>query len=466
MNFSKFAIRSMQQFHSPEDTIVAPATPQGVGAIAVIRLSGKDAIVIADKVFQEKDLENEATHTLHFGSIVDEGEVIDEVVVSLFVAPHSFTKEDSVEISTHGSPYVVKRVIEVLLKNGARLATAGEFTKRAFINGRFDLAQAEAVADLIASENDTAHKVALNQMRGGFSNEIKQLRKKLIHFASMIELELDFSEEDVEFADREDVQVLIEELRQVINDLMKSFRFGNVIKNGVPSVIAGKPNVGKSTLLNALLNEEKAIVSDIPGTTRDLIEDVILIEGISFRFIDTAGLREAKDQIEAMGVERTYAKMREASLIIFLFDLTNEKTDTITAEIKKLKDNDIPFIAVGNKLDKADPATVEALKADLVMIAAAKGEHLDLLKEKILEAVHLDQIQTDQTIITNLRHYQGLKETNDALEDVLTGLDEELTNDFLALDIRNALHHLGELTGEITTDDLLKNIFSKFCIGK
>ncbi|MDA0197032.1 MAG: tRNA uridine-5-carboxymethylaminomethyl(34) synthesis GTPase MnmE [Bacteroidetes bacterium] len=451
---------------SSEDTIVALATPQGVGAIAIIRLSGKHAIAIANKVFAGKNLEKQSTHTIHFGNIVDGDEVIDEVLISIFIAPHSFTKEDAVEISTHGSPYVVKRVLEVLLKNGARLATAGEFTKRAFVHGRFDLAQAEAVADLIASDTDAAHKVALNQMRGGFSSEIKALRERLIHFASLIELELDFSEEDVEFADRKDVRSLIEELRKVIAGLMKSFQLGNVIKNGVPTVIAGKPNAGKSTLLNALLNEEKAIVSDLPGTTRDFIEDHLVIEGINFRFIDTAGLREALDKIEAMGVERTYTKMKEASLIIFLFDLAEETPESIIKEIEVLKERGVPFIAVGNKSDKASEKQIAPLSDLILPISASKGENLDPLKKKILEAVHLDKIKTDQTIVTNLRHYQGLKETYEALDDVISGLDEELTNDFLALDIRNALHHLGELTGEITTDDLLENIFSKFCIGK
>jgi len=451
---------------SSEDTIVALATPQGVGAIAIIRLSGKHAISIANKVFDGKNLEKQCTHTIHFGNIIGDDEVIDEVLISIFIAPHSFTKEDAVEISTHGSPYVVKRVLEVLLENGARLATAGEFTKRAFVHGRFDLAQAEAVADLIASDTDAAHKIALNQMRGGFSSEIKQLREKLIHFASMIELELDFSEQDVEFADRKDIRSLIEELRSVIAGLIKSFRIGNVIKNGVPTVIAGKPNAGKSTLLNALLNEEKAIVSDIPGTTRDSIEDHLVIEGINFRFIDTAGLRKALDKIEAMGVERTHAKMKEASLIIYLFDLAEETPESITKEIGVLKGRGVPFIAVGNKSDKAPEKQIAALGGKVLPISASTGGNLDLLKKKILEAVHLDKIKTDQTILTNLRHYQGLKETNEALDDVLSGLDEDLTNDFLALDIRNALHKLGELTGEITTDDLLENIFSKFCIGK
>ncbi len=456
----------MQQIYSSEDIIVALATSQGVGAIAVIRLSGKESIALVNEVFQGKDLSKQLSHTLHYGNISDEREIIDEVIVSLFIAPHSFTREDSVEISTHGSPYIIKRIIEVLIKNGARLATAGEFTKRAFLHGRFDLAQAEAVADLIASENDSAHKIALNQMRGGFSREIKQLREKLIHFASMIELELDFSEEDVEFAGRDDVRELIEELRTVITELMKSFRLGNVIKNGVPTVIAGKPNAGKSTLLNALLNEEKAIISEIPGTTRDFIEGTLTIEGISFRFIDTAGLREATDKIEAMGVERTHMKMNEASLILFLFDLSNETKDSVLQEIGRLKTKGIPFLAVGNKLDQERNIDLSELEVPSIQISASTGENLEQLKIKLIEAVHLDQIKTNQTIITNLRHYQGLKETNDALEDVLTGLDEELTNDFLALDIRNALHHLGELTGEITTDDLLENIFSKFCIGK
>ncbi|MEQ9425025.1 MAG: tRNA uridine-5-carboxymethylaminomethyl(34) synthesis GTPase MnmE [Cyclobacteriaceae bacterium] len=451
---------------SSDETIVALATPQGVGAIAVIRLSGKESISITNKIFKGKDLTKQNSHTLHFGNIVDGDEIIDEVLVSVFKAPNSFTKEDAIEISTHGSPFVVKRVIEVLLVNGARLATAGEFTKRAFTHGRFDLAQAEAVADLIASENETAHKVALNQMRGGFSDEIKQLREKLIHFASMIELELDFSEEDVEFADRKAVRTLIEELQKVLGELMKSFRLGNVIKNGVPTVIAGKPNAGKSTLLNALLKEEKAIVSEIAGTTRDFIEDVLVIDGISFRFIDTAGLRQATDQIEAMGVERTQAKMKEASLIIYLFDLSAETIDSIQSTIKELQSRGVPFIAVGNKLDKSKDLDLSQLDVEVIQISAASGENLEVLKDRILSAVHLDQIKTDQTIITNMRHYQGLKETNDALTDVLSGLEQELTNDFLALDIRNALHHLGELTGEITTDDLLENIFSKFCIGK
>ncbi|MDH5474500.1 MAG: tRNA uridine-5-carboxymethylaminomethyl(34) synthesis GTPase MnmE, partial [Cyclobacteriaceae bacterium] len=350
-----------------QDTIIALATPQGVGAIAVIRLSGDDAISITNKVFKGKDLEKQPSHTIHFGTLrgksEDKGEaIIDEVLVSIFKTPTSFTKENVVEISTHGSPYIVKQVIKLLLKNGARLAKPGEFTQRAFLNGQFDLAQAEAVADLINSDTAASHEAAMNQMRGGFSKEIGRLREELIHFASMIELELDFGEEDVEFADRDDLKALINKLLVVIEALIKSFDLGNVIKNGVPTVIAGKPNAGKSTLLNALLNEERAIVSEIAGTTRDSIEDEITIEGINFRFIDTAGLRETTDTIEAIGVERTQAKMKTASLIIYMFDLVNDSVTEILKEVNRLENSGKPFVCVGNKIDKADPALEAQLK--------------------------------------------------------------------------------------------------------
>ncbi|MDN5204634.1 tRNA uridine-5-carboxymethylaminomethyl(34) synthesis GTPase MnmE [Fulvivirgaceae bacterium BMA10] len=456
-----------EHFASNEDTIVALATAQGVGAIAVIRLSGKEAFQICNQVFKSKDLTKQPSHTLHFGTIRDEDKIIDEVVVSLFIAPNSFTKENVVEISCHGSNYIVRQIIQLLVKKGARLAKPGEFTKRAFIHGQFDLAQAEAVADLIAADSEAAHHAALNQMRGGFSNEIKKLREELIHFASMIELELDFSEEDVEFASRDDLKQLVNNLLQVITALIKSFNLGNVIKNGVPTVIAGKPNAGKSTLLNALLNEEKAIVSDIPGTTRDFIEDEINIEGISFRFIDTAGLRETKDKIEAIGVERTHEKMKQASLIIYMFDLSNTDPMEIGKEINQLENLGIPFIAVGNKIDKATATMLEKAKDfNLTLLSALNKENLETLKAKIIEAVNLDTFKTGDTIVTNLRHYESLLQTQNALNDVITGIDNSITNDFLALDIRQALHHLGEITGEITTDDLLGNIFSKFCIGK
>ncbi|WP_114751927.1 tRNA uridine-5-carboxymethylaminomethyl(34) synthesis GTPase MnmE [Pleomorphovibrio marinus] len=452
-----------------EDTIVALATPQGVGAIAVIRLSGPKAISIANEVFKGKNLELQPSHTVHFGTIKDGDRIIDEVLASLFKAPKSFTKEDVVEISTHGSSYIVNQVIKLLIRKGARPAKPGEFTQRAFLNGQFDLAQAEAVADLINADSEASHQAALNQMRGGFSGEITSLRERLIHFASMIELELDFTEEDVEFASREDLRELVEKLLRVVEQLISSFDLGNVIKNGVPTVIAGKPNAGKSTLLNALLNEEKAIVSEIAGTTRDFIEDEINIGGMIFRFIDTAGLRETTDTIEAMGVSRTQEKMKTASLILYLFDLGDTDMVEISRDINKLENLGVPFLKVANKMDKSNHLLINSLKEkhpDTIFISAGQKKNLDLLKDKILELVNLDKFKTGNTVVTNIRHYDALTQTRESLLDVLRGIDEEITNDFLAMDIRRALHFLGEITGEITTDDLLANIFSKFCIGK
>ncbi len=451
-----------------EDTIVALATPPGVGAIGVIRVSGPEAIVLTNRIFKGKDLTQQPTHTVHLGTIRQGNDIIDEVLVTLFIAPKSFTKENVVEISCHGSNYILRRVINLLLTEGARLARPGEFTKRAFLNGQFDLAQAEAVADLIASDSEASHKAAINQMRGGFSQEIAQLRERLIHFASMIELELDFGEEDVEFASRDELRTLINELLHVINTLINSFDLGNVIKNGVPTVIAGKPNAGKSTLLNALLNEEKAIVSDIPGTTRDFIEDEMVIDGVSFRFIDTAGIRETIDAVEKIGVERTHSKMKEASLILFLFDLSQDTRQEIHQQINQLENIGIPYILVGNKIDLADQETVNHFAEDdrWIFISAAKKTHLDELKSKITELIHLDSFKTGNTIVTNARHFESLLNTKKALLEVIEGLDKQVTNDFLAMDIRQSLHYLGEITGEITTDDLLANIFSKFCIGK
>lgn len=449
------------------DTIVALATPQGIGAISVIRLSGTDAIAITQTVFKGKDLTQQASHTLHFGTIHDEGRLIDEVLVSVFIAPQSFTTENAIEISCHGSPLIVKEIIKVLLKKGARLATPGEFTRRAFLHGRFDLAQAEAVADLINAETDNARQAALNQMRGGFSKEINHLREELIHFASLIELELDFGEEDVEFAKRSDLKKLIYQIQGFLTSLIKSFDQGNVIKNGVPTVIAGKPNAGKSTLLNLLLNEEKAIVSDIAGTTRDSIEDEIVLGGINFRFIDTAGLRETTDVIEAMGVARTYDKMKKASLIIYLVDLSNTNLEEIDKEMKALAELGIPYIKVGNKLDKADRELVENLATKgFIFISAKSGEHIEVLKENILSLFEVGNVKSGDVMVTNLRHYQNLLQTNESLTRVLEGMDQGVTGDFLAMDIRQSLHYLGEITGSITTDDLLDNIFSKFCIGK
>ncbi len=452
-----------------QDTIVALSTSPGIGAIAVIRLSGPEAIELTNRVFHGKDLTKQDSHTIHFGTLRDGSKIIDEVLVSLFIAPRSFTRENVVEISCHGSPYIVRQIIQLLLKQGARLAKAGEFTQRAFLNGQFDLAQAEAVADLINADSEASHRAAMNQMRGGFSDQIKALREELIHFASMIELELDFGEEDVEFADRDDLKKLINQLLSAINPLIDSFALGNVIKNGIPTVIAGKPNAGKSTLLNALLNEEKAIVSNIPGTTRDFIEDELNIGGVVFRFIDTAGLRDTEDTIEKIGVARTEEQMKRASLILYLIDL--EEDDTVVElhrALNKLENLGIPFLLIGNKGDSAKPEMRTALEniPGSIVISAGTKENLEGLKDRILEVVHLEDFKTGDTIVTNVRHYDNLFKTKQALQDVLNGLDNNITGDFLAMDIRQSLHYLGEITGEITTDDLLANIFSKFCIGK
>lgn len=452
-----------------DDTIIALATPQGVGAIAVIRISGKDAIRVCNDVFFGKNLEEQPSHTIHLGTIRDGDKIIDEVLVSLFKAPTSFTKENVVEISTHGSSYIVNQVLKLFVRKGVRLARPGEFTQRAFLNGQFDLAQAEAVADLIHSDSESSHQAAINQMRGGFSSEIQELRNQLIYFASMIELELDFSEEDVEFANREALRNLVERILRLVEELILSFDLGNVIKNGVPTVIAGKPNAGKSTLLNALLKEEKAIVSEIAGTTRDYIEDELSLGGVIFRFIDTAGLRETTDTIEAIGVSRTQEKMRTASLILYLFDLSNTDLVEINEDIAQLETLGVPFLKVGNKLDAAEGNLVLNLQeahADMLFISAGKKENLEGLTARILELVNLDKFRTGNTIITNVRHYDSLTKTRESLLEVLTGLDQLVTHDFLAMDIRRALHFLGEITGEVTTDDLLATIFSKFCIGK
>jgi tRNA modification GTPase len=455
------------QSYSTEDTIVALSTGQGISAIAVIRLSGKDAISITQKVFKGKDLSTQPSHTLHFGLIKDGDKTIDEVVVSIFKEPNSFTLENVIEISCHGSQVIVKEIIKVLLKHGARLADAGEFTKRAFLNGRFDLAQAEAVADLINAETENAKQAALNQMRGGFSMEIKHLREELIHFASLIELELDFGEEDVEFAKREDLKKLIITLQSYLSSLIKSFDQGSVIKNGVPTVIAGKPNAGKSTLLNVLLNEEKAIVSEIAGTTRDVIEDEMILGGINFRFIDTAGLRESKDIIESIGIERTHAQMRKASLILYMFDLANTTEKEIQKEVADLDKLGIPYLKVGNKIDKADHTLLKKLESEgFILISASQKDNILALKDRILARFHVNEVKQGDVVVTNLRHYQHLLQTNESLQRVLEGMDTAVTGDFLAMDIRQALHFLGEITGEITSDDLLANIFGKFCIGK
>ncbi|MEY5068915.1 MAG: tRNA uridine-5-carboxymethylaminomethyl(34) synthesis GTPase MnmE [Bacteroidota bacterium] len=448
------------------DTIVALATPGGSGAIAVIRLSGPDAILITQKIFKGKDLSQQASHTIHFGIIRDGEQIIDEVLVSLFIAPHSYTRENVVEISTHGSAYIIEKVIKLAIQHGARAAKPGEFTLRAFLNDQLDLSQAEAVADLIASHSQASHQMAMQQMRGGFSNQLQQLRNELIHFASMIELELDFAEEDVEFANRDDLKRLIYQINKVINTLIASFEQGNVLKNGVPVVIAGQPNVGKSTLLNTLLNEERAIVSDIAGTTRDTIEDEMILNGINFRFIDTAGIRDTQDVIEAKGVERTLDKMKLAKLIIYLFTPEQDRK-SIELQLQQVQDLNIPFIALMNKSDLISDDQKRLLDDyTFISISAQQKLGIEELKSAILEKVNLAKINTDGVMVSNIRHLEALQKTESALNRVLTNLDTPIASDFLASDIKQALHYLGEITGIVTTDDLLENIFTKFCIGK
>lgn len=459
------------QFNT-QDTIVALATPMGVGAIAVIRLSGQDALLIANKIFTGKNLEKQATHTLHFGTIKDGDVLIDEVLLSLFVAPHSYTKQNVVEISCHGSNYIIETIIKLCIKNGARAAKPGEFTLRAFLNGGLDLSQAEAVADLIASGSKSSHQLALQQMRGGFSTELKKLREQLVYFASMIELELDFGEEDVEFANRDQLKKLILDISKVITRLIQSFEMGNVLKNGVPVAIVGKPNVGKSTLLNVFLNEERAIVSEIAGTTRDTIEDEITLNGVRFRFIDTAGIRQTTDVIEAKGVERTFEKIKQAAVVLYLFDpreTPEAELLQISADLKQTNPNNSKLLLVVNK---ADDETVNASlnlfanAYDFIFISAKEKINIDILQDALLKAASINTINTDEVIVSNIRHLEALQKTETALNSVLYGIDNPITSDFLVTDIKQALYFIGEITGEITTDDLLETIFSKFCIGK
>lgn len=448
------------------DTIIALSTPPGSGAIGVIRLSGPEAISLTNSVFSGKDLGKQATHTLHFGLIKDGEVVVDEVVVSLFVGPKSYTKEHVVEISCHGSNYIIQQIISLLIRKGARAAKPGEFTLRAFLNGAFDLSQAEAVADLIASDSKASHEVAMQQMRGGFSNELKDLREQLIHFASMIELELDFAEEDVEFANRDQLRELVNRINKVLQRLIHSFEVGNVIKNGVPVVIAGKPNVGKSTLLNALLNEERAIVSDIAGTTRDTIEDEININGVVFRFIDTAGIRETADVIEAKGVERSLEKMKQAKLIIYMVDAQEEQAEVLK-QLQDLAQQQTPYLFIVNKAELLTaPQKDFYLENGALLISAKTKQGMDVLENALLEKVNLSNINTSETLVTNIRHVEALKQTQNSLNSVLENIHNPVTSDFLAMDIKQALHYLGEITGTVTTDDLLENIFTKFCIGK
>lgn len=480
-----------------QDTIVALATPSGAGAISVIRLSGKEAISIAASFFRSikgKELAEQKSHTIHLGHIIDGKREIDEVLVSLFKDPHSYTGENTVEISCHGSSYIQQEIIQLFLRNGCRMANAGEFTLRAFLNGKLDLSQAEAVADLIASDNEASHQIAMQQMRGGFSNEIKKLRDELLNFASLIELELDFAEEDVEFANRSQFEDLISRISLVLKRLIDSFAIGNVIKNGIPVAIVGEPNVGKSTLLNALLNEERAIVSEIAGTTRDTIEDEITIGGIGFRFIDTAGIRDTADVIEGLGIKKTFEKIEQAQVVVYLVDAANsmetppsaqntrdispvgEKLSVILFEIQKIKNRypQKPLIIVANKVDKLSAGQLKQIDATLSgvegsylqLLSAKKGEGVDELKSKLLEFVNTGALKNNETIVTNSRHYDSLLKALEEIEKVKAGLDSGLSGDLLAIDIRQALYHFGEITGEISSDDLLGNIFANFCIGK
>jgi tRNA modification GTPase len=459
-----------------QDTIIALATPSGAGAIAVIRVSGSEAIGISEGLFKSihnKKLAAQPTHSIHLGHIVDGSRVLDEVLISLFKNPQSYTGEDVVEISCHGSHYIQNEILQLFIRKGCRAAEPGEFTLRAFLQGKMDLSQAEAVADLIASDSAAAHQIALQQMRGGFSSEIKALRAELLNFASLIELELDFSEEDVAFADRQQFEALLKRITEVLKYLMDSFSTGNVIKNGVPISIVGAPNVGKSTLLNALLNEDKAIVSNIAGTTRDAIEDELIIEGVKFRFIDTAGIRHTDDTIESIGIEKTFEKMAQSQVILQLLDASSiSKTNSAkllkTVQLTKDKHPDTECLLILNKMDLTNADEVKAMFSNLqpIALSAKTGAGVEVLKSKLLSLVQTGKLRNNDTIITNARHYDALGEALKSIQNVQAGLDGGLSGDLMAIDIREALHHFGRITGEISTDDLLGNIFANFCIGK
>lgn len=462
------------------ETICAPAT-SGRGAIAVIRISGPESLDICKKIFfpfsKKAEIDRRKGYSITYGEIRSENELIDDVLVSIFRAPHSYTGEDSVEISCHASAYIQQRVLELLISNGAAPARPGEFTQRAFMNGKMDLSQAEAVADLVASESQAAHRIAVNQMRGSFSDEIRILRTELIHFASLIELELDFGEEDVEFADRNELQAIVTRVLKMTRELASSFSLGNAIKNGVPVVITGSPNTGKSTLLNTLLREEKAIVSEIPGTTRDAIEDTAIIEGIQFRFTDTAGLRETDDVIERLGIKKTREKIQTAAIILLVTDI-NDTPDQINKTVDSVRKttagSDISMMILINKTDLVKTAEREEISKDISLlqgeslsfISALTGEGIDDLKKKLLQYTDAARKATDHVIITNIRHYHALLQVTNSLERVVAGLKQNLQEDLIAIDIRQAIHYLGEITGEITSDEILDTIFRNFCIGK
>jgi len=462
-----------------KNTICAISTPAGQGGIAVIRVSGEEVFDICDKIFipskRDKKLSGQQPYTICFGRIYKNNEILDEVLISVFRNPHSFTGEDTVEITCHGSLYIQQEILKLLLENGCSLALPGEFTQRAFLNGKMDLSQAEAVADLIASSSAASHRLAISQMRGGFSKELQLLRSQLLDFVSLIELELDFGEEDVEFADRTQLLALSENIRKIINRLVQSFVLGNAIKNGIPVAIVGETNAGKSTLLNHLLNEEKAIVSEIHGTTRDVIEDVVNIAGISFRFIDTAGIRETGDVIETMGIERTFQKIEQASIVIWMIDATqfNEKTEELADKIISKTDNK-QLIIVFNKIDKIsleeqtilEEEFLPHIPAKRIYLSAKYKKNTDILERALLDATNLPDFSDNDVIVTNMRHYEALSKALDAIERVDNGLRQGISGDFISQDIRECMHYLGEITGDISTDEVLGNIFSKFCIGK
>lgn len=461
----------------PQDTIIALATAPGIGAVAVLRVSGVEAFRLTNEVFT-KDLTEVKSHTIHLGEIRDKDRVLDQVLISLFRGPNSYTGEDVVEISCHGSPYIQEQIIQLFLRKGCRMADPGEFTLRAFLNGKLDLSQAEAVADIIASDSEAAHKIAMQQMRGGFSSELQNLRSELLNFASLIELELDFSEEDVEFADRQAFKTLLDRIEKALKRLIDSFALGNVIKNGIPIAIVGKPNVGKSTLLNALLNEERAIVSEIAGTTRDTIEDEIILGGIRFRFIDTAGIRDTSDQIEQIGIQRTFENIGKAEVILVLFEAREmlNKTDALLKDIAKVREKgkEKPLILLANKADQIEQEElkvhVQALNEktglEVLPLSALKQTGLEVLRNGLIALVNTGALQKNETIVTNARHYEALGKALEEIKKVQLGMEEGIPGDLLAIDIRQALYHLGEITGEITSDDLLGNIFANFCIGK
>ena len=455
-----------------QDTIIALATPNGLGAISVLRISGKDAISITEKVFKSKNnklLSEQKSHTVHLGHLLKNSHELDEVLITLFKGPHSYTGENTIEISCHGSIYIQKEIINLFIDNGIRVANPGEFTLRAFLNGKMDLNQAEAVADLIASENEGSHKLAMQQMKSGFSNDLKKLRAELLHFSSMIELELDFSQEDVEFVERDEFKKLTNKIQFELNALINSFQSGNVLKNGISVTIAGKPNAGKSSLLNTLLNDEKAIVSDIPGTTRDSIEDSLVIDGINFRFTDTAGLRETTDYIESKGIEKTISKIKSSKILLYLFDANDTNIDEINNNIDKFKRDDLSIILVRNKIDLSIHNTqlIKEVKSicNLLEIEATDTKSVESLKERLIKEVELLNPYTD-VIISNSRHYEALINALRAIEEVNEGLMNSLSGDLLSVDIRRSIEYLAEITGEITNDDILGNIFANFCIGK